>query len=207
ARLLLSYAAEVPESALPARVDGPLPVAERPLDEDALAFRRDDRQFRNVLLVELPHDDFAHVVVRLFLLAAYQRPLYDALAGAADARLAAIADKARKEVAYHLDHAGTWLRRLGDGTEESHRRAQEAVDACWPYTGELFTPLAGPVDPATLRGPWEATVAPALAAATLTRPADGWAPSGGRQGMHTEHLGYLLAEMQSLHRAHPGARW
>ncbi|GGK21323.1 phenylacetic acid degradation protein [Pilimelia terevasa] len=208
ARLLLSYAAEVPDTALPARTGGPLPVAARPLDEDALAYRRDDRQFRNALLTELPHGDFAHVVTRLLLLAAYQVPLYDRLAAADDPRLAAIAAKTRKEVAYHLDHAATWVRRLGDGTAESHGRAQAAVDALWPYTHELFAPLAGgPIDPATLRADWERTVTAVLAEATLARPADGWAPGGGRDGLHTEHLSYLLAEMQSLHRAHPGARW
>ncbi|GGJ95355.1 putative phenylacetic acid degradation protein PaaC/phenylacetate-CoA oxygenase, PaaI subunit [Pilimelia anulata] len=208
ARLLLSYAADVPDTALPTRPGGPLPVTERPLDEDALAYRRDDRQFRNALLVELPNGDFAHAIVRLTLLSAYQVALYDRLAAGSDARLAGIAAKARKEVAYHLDHAGTWLLRLGDGTAESHRRAQAALDELWPYATELFTPLlGGPVDPATLREPWLATVAPLLAGATLTPPADAPAPAGGRDGLHTEYLSYLLAEMQSLHRAHPGARW
>ncbi|MEU8296188.1 1,2-phenylacetyl-CoA epoxidase subunit PaaC [Micromonospora sp. NPDC048909] len=193
ARLLLTYAGE-------------LEGAGR--DEDALAYLRDDREFRNCLLVELPNGDFAVTMAKLLFLAAYQLPLYTALAGCADERLAAIGAKARKESAYHLDHASLWVRRLGDGTEESHRRMQAAVDQVWPYVGELFAPdAAAPVDPATLRADFDATVAAVLAEATLTRPETRWAPAGGRQGVHTEELSYLLAEMQVLHRAHPGAKW
>ncbi|WP_371687394.1 1,2-phenylacetyl-CoA epoxidase subunit PaaC [Micromonospora sp. KC723] len=193
ARLLLTYAGE-------------LEGAGR--DEDALAYLRDDREFRNCLLVELPNGDFAVTMAKLFFLAAYQLPLYTALAGCADERLAAIGAKARKESAYHLDHAALWVRRLGDGTEESHRRMQAAVDGTWPYVHELFAAdPAAPVDPATLRGDFDTTVTTVLAEATLTRPETGWTPAGGRDGVHTEHLSYLLAEMQVLHRAHPGARW
>ncbi|OKI73855.1 1,2-phenylacetyl-CoA epoxidase subunit PaaC [Micromonospora sp. CB01531] len=193
ARLLLTYAGE-------------LEGAGR--DEDALAYLRGDREFRNCLLVELPNGDFAVTMAKLFFLAAYQLPLYSALAGCGDERLAAIGAKARKESAYHLDHASLWVRRLGDGTEESHRRMQAAVDQVWPYVHELFTAAPGaPVDPATLRADFDAHVSAVLAEATLTRPADGWAPGGGRDGVHNEHLSYLLAEMQVLHRAHPGAKW
>ncbi|SCE84055.1 ring-1,2-phenylacetyl-CoA epoxidase subunit PaaC [Micromonospora coriariae] len=193
ARLLLSYAGE-------------LEGAGR--DEDALAYLRDDRQFRNALLVELPNGDFAVTMAKLFFLAAYQLPLYTALAGCRDERLAAIGAKARKESAYHLDHGALWVKRLGDGTEESHRRMQAAVDQVWPYTHELFAAdPAAPVDPATLRSAFDDTVNPVLVEATLTRPEGGWAPAGGRTGVHTEHLSYLLAEMQVLHRAHPGANW
>ncbi|MFF0231329.1 1,2-phenylacetyl-CoA epoxidase subunit PaaC [Micromonospora sp. NPDC005254] len=193
ARLLLSYAGE-------------LEAAGR--DEDALAYLRDDREFRNVLLVELPNGDFAVTMAKLFFLAAYQLPLYTALASCPDERLAAIGAKARKESAYHLDHGALWVRRLGDGTEESHRRMQEAVDHVWSYTHELFAAdPAAPVDPAGLRAAFDETVGPVLAEATLTRPERGWAPTGGRAGVHTEHLSYLLAEMQVLHRAHPGAQW
>ncbi|MGB2568756.1 1,2-phenylacetyl-CoA epoxidase subunit PaaC [Micromonospora citrea] len=193
ARLLLTYAGE-------------LEGAGR--DEDALAYLRDDREFRNCLLVELPNGDFAVTMVKLLLLAAYQVPLYTALAGCADERLAAIGAKARKESAYHLDHASLWVKRLGDGTEESHRRAQAALELLWPYHHELFTAdPAAPVDPATLRADFDATVSAVLDEATLTRPEGGWAPAGGRDGVHTEHLSYLLAEMQVLHRAHPGAHW
>jgi ring-1,2-phenylacetyl-CoA epoxidase subunit PaaC len=201
ARLLLSYAGE-------------LEGAGR--DEDALAYLRDDREFRNCLLVELPdRGDFGIAIGKLLFLAAYQRLRYDALAGtdrpAADERLAAIAATARKESAYHFDHAAQWTIRLGDGTDESHRRMQAAVDELWPYTHELFAAdevgARVAVDPATLRPAWLSTVEPILAEATLSRPEDGWAPAGGREGRHTEHLAYLLGEMQVLHRAHPGARW
>jgi ring-1,2-phenylacetyl-CoA epoxidase subunit PaaC len=185
ARLLLTYAGE-------------LEGAGR--DEDALAYLRDDRDFRNLLLVELPNGDFAMTIAKLLFLAAYQRDRYHQLAGGADERLAGIGAKSVKESTYHLEHAALWTLRLGDGTEQSHRRMQSAVDEIWPYTHELF-------DDNDLRPGWLATVEPVLAEATLTRPADGWAPRGGRSGRHTEHLSYLLAELQVLHRAHAGASW
>jgi ring-1,2-phenylacetyl-CoA epoxidase subunit PaaC len=189
-------------------------------DEDDLAFLRDDRQFRNCLLVELPNagpaaapgapGDFAITMAKLLFLSAYQKLLYDGLSGADDEQLAAVAGKARKESAYHLDHATQWTVRLGDGTDESHRRMQAAIDDVWPYTHELFTadelPQRLGLTPPT-RTAWLSIVDDVLAEATLTRPADGWAPTGGRAGRHTEHLSYLLAEMQVLHRAHPGATW
>nr|WP_188116035.1 1,2-phenylacetyl-CoA epoxidase subunit PaaC [Salinispora fenicalii] len=193
ARLLLTYAGEVEGAGR---------------DEDALAYLRDDREFRNCLLAELPNGDFALTMAKLLFLAAYQVPLYTALADCGDERLAAIGAKARKESAYHLDHASVWVRRLGDGTDESHRRMQAAVDEVWPYTHELFTPdPTAPVDPATLRADFDSVVAGVLAEATLTAPETSWMPAGGRNGVHTEHLSYLLAELQVLHRAHPGASW
>jgi ring-1,2-phenylacetyl-CoA epoxidase subunit PaaC len=170
-------------------------------DEDALAFLRDEREFRNCLLVELPGGDFATTIVRLLFLSAYQHARYLRLAAGPDVTLAAIAAKTVKETAYHLDHATMWTVRLGDGTEESHRRTQRAVEELWPYTHELFE---GWDD---LHDGWLSTVEAVLREATIDRPADGWRPTGGRLGVHTEHLGYLLAEMQVLHRAHPGARW
>jgi ring-1,2-phenylacetyl-CoA epoxidase subunit PaaC len=186
ARLLLSYAGE-------------LEGAGR--GEDQLAYLRDDREFRNVLLVELPNGDFAVTIAKLLFLAAYQLDRYRQLAAGDDQRLAGIGAKAAKESAYHLDHAALWTLRLGDGTEQSHRRMQVAVDEIWPYTHELF-------EGNELRTGWLAAVEPVLTEATLTRPADGgWAPGGGRDGRHTEHLSYLLAEMQVLHRAHAGASW
>jgi ring-1,2-phenylacetyl-CoA epoxidase subunit PaaC len=208
ARFLLTYAGEL---------DGAR-------DEDGLAFQRDDLEFRNCLLVELPNagpataagapGDFGVTMARLLLLSAYQKLLYDWLVDSADPRISAIAAKARKESAYHLDHAALWTVRLGDGTAESHRRMQAAVDDLWPYTHELFEAdpvterlAAASVVPPSLRPQWLERVSAVLAEATLVRPADGWAPSGGRQGRHTEHLSYLLAEMQVLHRAHPGAQW
>lgn len=170
-------------------------------DEDELAYLRQDHEFRNCLLVELPLGrsrgdlDFGWTVVWLLFLAAAQKLRYDDLAAAGDE----IAAKAVKESAYHLDHATQWTVRLGDGTTHSRQRVQEAVDELWPYTHELTDGL---------RERWLSIVEPVLATATLSRPSlEGWQPSGGREGRHTEHLSYLLAEMQSLHRAHPGAIW
>lgn len=185
-------------------------------DENALAFLRDQGGFRNFTLVELPNGDFAHTVLRGLLVAAWQVPSWRALEASADVQLAAIARKSVKEAGYHLQHAGDWCVRLGDGTEESHRRAQVALDALWPYTAELFE--ADAVDDAaaaagvgvacvSLREPWQALVEPVLAQATLRVPAATPFRSHGRAGQHTEHLGHLLAEMQALHRAYPGARW
>ncbi len=184
ARLLLSYAGEA---------DG--------RDEDQLSYLRDDREFRNVLLVELAERDFAVLIAKLLFLSAFQRLNYAALANGPDARLAGIAAKTVKESAYHLDHSAQWTVRLGDGTPLSHQRMQAAVDEVWPYTHELFE------DAPSVRDEWLSTVDGVLTGATLTRPADGWRPTGGRSGRHTEALSYLLAEMQVLHRAHPGARW
>jgi len=173
-------------------------------DEDALAYLRADHEFRGVLLVELPDTDFATVIAKLLFLSAWQWLHFGQLSGSPDGQLAAIAGKLVKERAYHLDHATQWTVRLGDGTEESHARMQAAVDGLWPYTRELFD-----VTP-DLRERWTGLVAPVLDAATLTRPADGWLPQaagGGRAGRHTEHLSFLLAEMQVVHRAFPGATW
>jgi ring-1,2-phenylacetyl-CoA epoxidase subunit PaaC len=150
------------------------------------------------------------------LYTAFRDPFWRAATASTDATLAAIAAKAEKETAYHLRHAGEWLVRLGDGTDGSHRRAQDAVDFLWPYAGELFGAdaaeqamiAAGVVpDPAALRDGWERTVATLLERATLHRPPDGWMQSGGRRGVHSEHLSILLAEMQVLPRTYPGARW
>lgn len=183
ARLLLTYAGE---------------LENRGRDEDAFAYLRDEREFRNCLLVELPNGDYAVTMAKLLFLSTAQRLRYESLAAGPDERLAGIAAKAVKESAYHVDHSALWTVRLGDGTELSHERMQAAVDDVWPYTHELTDGI---------RDAWLSTVEPVLAEATLVRPADGWRPAGGRDGLHTEHLGYLLAEMQVLHRAHPGARW
>jgi ring-1,2-phenylacetyl-CoA epoxidase subunit PaaC len=186
ARLLLTYAGEL---------EG------KGRDEDDLAYLRTDREYRNCLLVELPNGDFAVTMAKLLFLSAYQKPLYEKLSAGPDERLAGIAAKAVKESAYHLDHGALWTVRLGDGTAGSHRRMQDAVDQVWPYTHELFEAEPG------LREQWLSTVDGVLAEATLDRPADGWAPTGGRRGRHTEALSYLLGELQVLHRAYPGARW
>jgi ring-1,2-phenylacetyl-CoA epoxidase subunit PaaC len=168
--------------------------------EDDLAYLRTDREFRNCLLVELPNGDFAVTMVKLLFLSAYQKPLYETLSS--HERVGPIAAKAVKESAYHLDHASLWTKRLGDGTGESHRRAQQALDDLWPYTHELFEPPFR-----SLKEKWLATVDGVLGEATLDKPEDRWRPTGGRNGVHTEHLSRLLAEMQVLHRAHPGATW
>jgi ring-1,2-phenylacetyl-CoA epoxidase subunit PaaC len=180
--------------------------------EDDLAYLRDDREFRNVKLVERPMTDFGVAMARLLVFSTYQLHLYRALSTGSDTTLAGIAAKAVKEVAYHVDHATHWVLRLGDGTDESHARMQAALDAEWPYADELFAlldpVLAGRVaDPAALRDPVLSDVRRVVAEATLTMPEVSPALGGGRQGLHTEHLGYLLAEMQHLHRSHPGATW
>jgi ring-1,2-phenylacetyl-CoA epoxidase subunit PaaC len=179
-------------------------------DEDELAYLRDAGDFRNCQLVELPNGpargdlDFGWTIAKLLFLSAAQVQTYERLA-AGGGILGEIAAKAVKESAYHFDHASLWTRRLGDGTPESHRRMAEAVGRLWAYTHDLCDDRAA----------WLAVVTPVLAEAGLELPADGpvhlaggeqW-QSGGRQGRHTEHLSYLLAEMQVLHRAHPGARW
>jgi len=176
-------------------------------DEDALAYLRDDGQYRNALIMELPRGDFAVTIARLLLVSVASDLYWRAAAASSDADLAAIAAKAAKETAYHIRHAAEWLIRLGDGTDESHRRAQDALEALWPYTGELFTPLPEGPDRAALRAGWNAAIDPVLARATLARPADGWMQSGGRAGRHSEHLSRLLAEMQVLPRTHPGGTW
>ena len=181
--------------------------------EDDLAYLRDDREFRNVWLVERPQTDFGVAMARLLVFATYQLHLYRALSLADDETLAGVAAKAVKEVAYHVDHAAHWVVRLGDGTETSHARMQAALDAEWPYVDELFGPPLDPTlvgrvaDPVTLRDPVLSDVRRVVAEATLSPPEVGPAVGGGRQGLHTEHLGHLLAELQHLHRSHPGATW
>ena len=183
-------------------------------DEDTLAYLRSDRDYANLLLLELPNGDFAVTIARLFLYAAFIDPFWRAATASRDRDLAAIAARAEKETAYLLRYTAEWLVRLGDGTPDSHRRAQAALDQLWPYTGEMFEPedeilVAADIcpEPAGLRDTWNTTVNSVLRRATLARPADGWMQSGGRAGRHTEHLGHMLAVMQSVARAHPGATW
>jgi len=184
--------------------------------EDQLAYLRTDRQYRNCLLVEQPNGDFAHTIVRQLFYSAFADPFWRAACASSAAEIAAIAAKAEKESAYHLRHAAEWLIRLGDGTDESHRRASVALAALWPFTEELFEAdgadaalIADGVipDPAAIRLPWDSTVGSVLVRATLPRPPAGWMRSGGRRGLHSEQLGLLLAEMQNLQRAYPGANW
>ncbi len=185
-------------------------------DADALAFLRDGVAFRNALLVELPNGDFAVTIVRQFLFDAHSVLLLDALSRASDERLAAIAAKCLKEAKYHLRHSSEWVMRLGDGTDESHRRAQCALQALWRYTGELcdhdavddaVAALGIVVDHDGIRSRWMTMVADVVQRATLTLPVDGAMRRGGRHGRHTEHLGHMLSEMQIVARSHPGATW
>ncbi|MEV0781915.1 1,2-phenylacetyl-CoA epoxidase subunit PaaC [Streptomyces sp. NPDC050423] len=180
-------------------------------DEDELAYLREERAFRNVQLVEQPNGDFAHTIARQLYFSVHQHGLYEQLAAGAG-EFAGIAAKAVKEVAYHRDHAEQWTLRLGDGTTESHDRMQRAVDALWRFTGELFEPVEGvEVDWETLRNDWLASVTAVLERATLTVPtgpqSGAWTAGAGRQGIHTEPFGRMIAEMQHLHRSHPGASW
>lgn len=185
-------------------------------NEDALAYFRDGVEFRNALIVELPKGDFAFTIVRQFLFDAHSVLLMDALSRASDERVAAIAAKCLKEDKYHLRHSSEWVVRLGDGTGESHARAQRALDELWRYVDELFTPdtvdervaaMGVDVDHGALRSRWNTMVADVIARATLALPADTPPRRGGRTGRHTEHLGHMLSEMQIVARSHPGATW
>jgi ring-1,2-phenylacetyl-CoA epoxidase subunit PaaC len=201
ARSLLTYAGEV---------EG------RGRTEDDLAYLREERAFTNVQLVELPNGDFAVTMARLLVFSTYQLTLYEQLRTSSDETFAAVAAKAVKEVAYHRDHATSWVIRLGDGTDVSRARMQAGLGRVWPYVDEFFdTSWIDPelldrgvaVDAAQLRPGWEAYLRSVLTEATLTWPEVAQRPTGGRRGVHTEAMGYLLAEMQHLHRSHPGARW
>ena len=201
ARLLLGYAGEI---------EG------RGREEDEIAFLREQGEYLNPILAEQPNGDFGQTVVRQVLIDAFQSELYERLTSSADERLAAVAAKAIKETRYHLRYSGGWLVRLGDGTEESHARVQSALERLWPYTGELFA--EDDVDRAMadrgvaprlaeMRKGWMTRIDDLLAEATLERPLDRPYSWFGKRGQHSEHLGYMLAEMQYLQRTYPGARW
>ena len=173
-------------------------------DEDELAYLREERAFRNLQLVEQPNGDFAHTIVRQFLFDAYQLLLWEDLAAnAEDETLKGVAAKAIKEARYHHRFSSGWMIRLGDGTEESHRRVQAALDQLWRFTDEMFEDGST----AGYRAEWERGVIEVVAEASLEMPTDPYQRTGGRKGLHTEHLGRLLAEMQWLARSHPGATW
>ena len=185
-------------------------------DEDGYAYLRDAPQYRNLLLAEHPNGDFGQTMARQLFYSAFADPYWRAMKVCGDSTLAAIAAKSEKESAYHLRHSAEWVIRLGDGTEESHERAQEAVDQLWGYTGEMFecdaaeqglVAASAVIDPASLRDAWDETVGSVLAQATLTRPKTQWMQTGGRSGRHSEHLGHLLGIMQHVQRTYPGATW
>ena len=205
ARLWFGYASEVEAAA-----------TGRGRTEDQLAFLRDAHEFRNLLLVEQPNGNYADTIARQFLFDHWHLLLLRRLSESSDARIAAIASKAAKEVAYHVERSADWVIRLGDGTPTSHDRMQQSIDDLWSYAGEMFVPdeaelaLVGErvaPDVRSLRDAWDTSVDAVLREATLARPADPFVRKGGKQGVHTEHLGRMLAEMQFLPRAYPEARW
>ncbi|HLZ00586.1 MAG TPA: 1,2-phenylacetyl-CoA epoxidase subunit PaaC [Bradyrhizobium sp.] len=185
-------------------------------DEDKFAYLRDVRQYRNLLLMEQPNGDFARTMMRQFFYSAFADLYWRAMMKSSDMTLAAIAAKSEKESAYHLRHSSEWIVRLGDGTDESHACAQGAIDDLWAFTGEMFavddsehalieTGVA--IDPASLKPQWLKTVTGVVNEATLALPTNDWMQQGGRVGRHSEHLGHLLSELQSLQRTFPGATW
>ena len=184
--------------------------------EDDLAFLRAENEFRNFLLIEQPNGHFGDSITKLVLFDAFYLPLLEALVQCGDKRVAEIAARAEKEIRYHLRHNTQWLVRLGDGTEESHERVQASVDNLWQYTGEMFA--ADDVDRIfaeefdgpnldAIHAEWQANIAAICAEATLAMPEDAWMASGGKAGRHSEHFGYMIAEMQHLQRTYPGATW
>jgi ring-1,2-phenylacetyl-CoA epoxidase subunit PaaC len=207
ARYFYQYAAEL--------MNGD-PTKTDPITEDTLAYLRDSREFKNCLLVEQPNGDWGKTILRQFLFSAYQFYLYSQLQNSKDDQVAAIAEKSLKEVTYHLRWSSEWVIRLGDGTEESHQRMINAVDELWMFTGELFS-VTGyelrvmkdgiTVDPALIERQWQEKVKEIFNEATLPYPAKVFMQSGGKEGVHTEHLGYVLAELQFMQRAYPNSEW
>ncbi len=184
--------------------------------EDDIAFLRYQKDYKNLLLVERPNGDFGVTMMRQFLFDAFRKPLFERLVNASDAQLSAIAAKSLKETIYHLRHSSEWIIRLGDGTEESHQRIQDALDELWKYTAEMFVEdevdeslLADGILPSMkgLKEEWMATVNSVLEQATLTIPTNNWEQHGGRNGKHSEHLGFILTELQYMQRAYPGMEW
>ena len=185
-------------------------------DHDALAFLRFENEYRNALLLEQPNGDFANTMMRQFLFDAFRKPLYEKLLDSTDQQIAAIAEKSLKETRYHLKHTSEWVIRLGDGTDESHQRAQTALDLLWRYTDELFfetaddeSLIASGIVPSMndIKTQWSKTVQSVLEEATLVIPTNNWQFEGGRKGIHSEHLGFLLADLQYMQRAYPNMKW
>ncbi|MFY9213034.1 MAG: 1,2-phenylacetyl-CoA epoxidase subunit PaaC [Aestuariivita sp.] len=180
--------------------------------EDDMAYLRGEREYRNLLLCERPNEDFAHTILRQLYFAAFMKPYWEAALNSSDPIIAGVAGKAVKEMAYHIRHAGEWVIRLGDGTDESARRMNDAVEALHIYVGELFEESAAEgldalPSRASIQPAWDATVDEIFGHALLSRPVVQYPQTGGRRGVHGESLGHLLAEMQSVYRAHPGATW
>lgn len=190
--------------------------AAKPATEDSLAYLRTEREFKNCLLVELPNGDWGQTVLRQFLFSSFQSLLYKQLQGSKDEQLAAIAAKALKEVTYHVKWSSEWVIRLGDGTDESKSRMQQAVENLWSYTGEMFEAADYEkavaengigVDISSLKAEWHASIKNIFDEATLSMPQPAFMQSGGKQGIHTEHMGFILAELQYVQRAYPDSSW
>ena len=201
ANLLLEYAASIEASGITA---------------DDLAFKRNEREFSNHLIYEQPNGDFAKTIVRQFLIDTYNELFFRELVNSNDNQLSAIAQKSIKEIIYHLRHSSKWVLRLGDGTAESHKKAQFAIDELWMFTGELFQMNQNElemvdkgigVDCSNLKSNWMENITKIINMATLSIPGDEYMQSGGREGIHTEHLGHMLSDMQYLQRAYPDAEW
>lgn len=180
-------------------------------DEDKLAGLRTEREFKNLLLVEYPNGDWAQTILRQYLYSQFQYLLFQLLQNSKDEQLAAIAAKSIKETTYHVRWSSEWVIRLGDGTEESHKRMEHAVNELWGYTGEMFIPAAYEtaygIDVVSLKYEWSKKVKDVFDEATLTVPSGVWMQEGGKTGTHTEHLGYILSELQYMQRAYPGCEW
>jgi ring-1,2-phenylacetyl-CoA epoxidase subunit PaaC len=184
--------------------------------EDDIAFLRYEHEYRNVIMVEQPNKDFAWVIARQFFFDAYHKPMLEQLAGSNDAQLSAIAHKSLKEVQYHHHFSSEWVKRLGDGTEESHTRMQDAINHFWPYMGELFEETAlekemkengTGADLSAIKPVFKSFTNEIMAEAGITVPSSEWAHSGGKKGTHSEHLGFILTQLQYMQRAYPNMTW
>ena len=177
-----------------------------------MAFLRDAWDYKNLLICELPNGDYASTIARQFFFSAWYGYTLQQLMNCPDEYIKAFAEKSIKEVRYHLQHSADWMKRLGDGTPESNERLQKAVNEIWSYTGEMFMPVSfekelGWIDLEELKSNWTALVTATLSESNIILPADQWMQRGGKEGKHTEHLGFILAEMQFLPRAYPNAKW
>ena len=205
ARNFYQYAAEIVNSE----------NTEKKVTEDSLAYLRDSFEYKNHLITELPNSDWARTIGKIFFFGTMQFYLYQELLHSSDRQFSAIAEKSLKEVTYHVKWSSDWVCRLGDGTEESRKRMQTAINYLWPYTGEMFVASEFElndknrvtINPGDIKNDWLNKVKSVLAEATLSLPTDTWIHSGGKNGIHTEHLGYILAEMQFMQRAYPGLEW